>query len=164
MIVSSVLRKLVLQREAPLKKSLRRNQVEIRLIVLVIYQKHEEVAVPHLRRSSVIAAFRTFFNGRNKVVLLKLLFVWVYVIPSQQRNGLENFATSSKLQIRNSLLSHDVFPWKNSYLGHAPVSLDFGGGRASSAVARLGSGQPAHPSSTPSGSEFRVFSPGELPV
>jgi hypothetical protein len=37
-------------------------------------------------------------------------------------------------------------------------------GHASGAVARLGSGQPAHPSSTPSESEFRVFSPGELPV
>jgi hypothetical protein len=127
MIVSSVLRKLVLQREAPLKKSPRRNQVEIRLIVLVIYQKLEEVAVvPHLRRSSAIAAFRTFFNGRNKVVLLKLLFVWVYVIPSQQRNVFENFARSSKLQIRNSLLSHDVFPWKKSYLARASVSLDLG--------------------------------------
>jgi hypothetical protein len=100
--------------------------VEIRLIVLVIYKKHEEVAVPHLRRSSAIAAFRKFFNGRNKVVLLKLLIVWVYVIPPQQRNVFENFVTSSKLQIRSSLLSHDVFPWKKSYLARASVSLDLG--------------------------------------
>jgi hypothetical protein len=62
----------------------------------------------------------------HKVVLLKMLFVWVYVIPSQQRNIFENFVTSSKLQIRNSLLSRDVFPWKKSYLAHAPVSLDLG--------------------------------------